>query len=546
MSYQALYRKYRPKSFEEIAGQEHITKTIKNALKLDRFSHAYIFSGPRGTGKTTIAKIIAKTLNCDLYPTSEPCGKCRNCLEIDKGYFTDIYEIDAASNNGVDEIREIRDKIGYLPGEGRYKVYIIDEVHMLTTSAFNALLKTLEEPPKHVVFILATTEIHKIPLTILSRCQRFDFREINEKDMFNKIKEISIKENIMIDDAAIETICFNSNGGLRDALSLFDQLISFTDDKITKEDVHALSGSISEEIFNSILKSAMNKDLKSIIENLDDLLKNGKEISRIIFDFINYLKEMIIYLNTNEIKINDDNFIELSHKLDKNNIFNIISILIEAQNDIKNTTQKRSVFELSLIKILEKFNENGIIEIPRPKEIVKKEEVIIPEIKEEKLSIKVIENILNNGNKNKKIEFTNLWNKIVNESDYKNVLLSSKVCAIDLNDLLLISVSSTTIANKLIKNKDKTELIKHINKYIEIKDILAISDEKWNLILTDYLNQFKSGITKPILNDIDLGIYVPISNKIKEDSNKEKIQKPDIYNTIVNIFGENNVKIKGE
>src|SRR5690554_4568063 len=253
MSYVALYRTYRPKFFKDVYGQKVIVQTLQNALLHEKFAHAYIFSGPRGTGKTSVAKIVAKTLNCLKAPVKEPCGKCDICLGIDKGDVPDIIEIDAASNNGVDEIRDLRDKVKYAPSVGKYKVYIIDEVHMLTQAAFNALLKTLEEPPKNVVFILATTEAHKVPATILSRCQRFDFKNIEIKDIEENLKVIVNKENLKISDEALYAIANTAEGGMRDALSLLDQVISFTNDEITEEDVYKVSGGLSRRFINELL-----------------------------------------------------------------------------------------------------------------------------------------------------------------------------------------------------------------------------------------------------------------------------------------------------
>ena len=278
MAYKALYRAYRPKNFSEVAGQKHVSRTFRNALKDNKITHAYLFSGPRGTGKTSIAKIIANTVNCLDYPVSEPCGVCENCLSIEKGMFTDIIEIDAASNNGVDEIREIRDKVKYTPSQGKYKVYIIDEVHMLSIGAFNALLKTLEEPPSHVIFILATTEPHKIPATIHSRCQRFDFKEISIKDIKSKVKEIIDKENVHVNLEALDAIAEAAEGGMRDALSLLDQAISYSDDRVTEADVHAVAGTVSDVKIIELFSHVSQSDVVKALSVLNQLVEDGKEV----------------------------------------------------------------------------------------------------------------------------------------------------------------------------------------------------------------------------------------------------------------------------
>ncbi|MED4400261.1 DNA polymerase III subunit gamma/tau [Metabacillus fastidiosus] len=351
MAHLALYRKYRPSGFDHLLGQDHIKKTLLNAINQDSISHAYLFSGPRGTGKTSTAKIFAKAINCKSIVNGEPCGTCDICSDGNP----DIIEIDAASNNGVEEIRELRDKIGYTPAFSDYKVYIIDEVHMLTTGAFNALLKTLEEPPKHAIFILATTEPHKIPLTILSRLQRFDFKRITDTTLVERMKYILEQENVEYEPAALNVIARVADGGMRDALSLLDQVLAHSNGKINLNDVIELTGTVDLAKIGAVVQAIDNKDTSLMLDLLDQMIEVGKEPKFLLDDLLSYYRDLLVYNRVGEGAnltkvITDASFKTIASQISTERIYSIIDILSKCQNQIKYSGQDKVILEVALIK----------------------------------------------------------------------------------------------------------------------------------------------------------------------------------------------------
>ncbi|WP_066297532.1 DNA polymerase III subunit gamma/tau [Bacillus sp. FJAT-29937] len=351
MAHLALYRKYRPNGFGHLLGQEHIKRTLLNAINQDSISHAYLFSGPRGTGKTSSAKLFAKAVSCSQAVNGEPCGKCDTCSESNP----DIIEIDAASNNGVDEIRDLRDKIGYTPVYGKYKVYIIDEVHMLTIGAFNALLKTLEEPPKHAIFILATTEPHKIPLTILSRLQRYDFKRIPDKVIVERMKYIIKQENVEVEESALEIIARVAQGGMRDALSLLDQALAHADGKVIVQDIIELTGTVDLSKISDVIRAIDTCDTSFVLDLLDQIVESGKEPKFFLDDLLAYYRDILVYRRVGDKAnltkaLTDQSFKEVAKLVNEERIYSIIEILSKCQSQIKYSGQDKVILEVALIK----------------------------------------------------------------------------------------------------------------------------------------------------------------------------------------------------
>lgn len=359
MSYVALYRKFRPSSFDEVKGQDHIVKTLKNQMRTDRLGHAYLFCGTRGTGKTSVAKILARAVNCEHPVDGSPCNECPTCRSILAGTSMNVIEIDAASNNGVDNIREIREEVAYRPTQGRFKVYIIDEVHMLSTGAFNALLKTLEEPPSYVIFILATTEVNKIPITILSRCQRYDFHRISLETIAARLKELMDAEGIRAEERALRYVAKAGDGSMRDALSLLDQCIAFHyGEELTYENVLEVLGTTDYEVFSRLLRDILNQRVSSCIATLEELIYKGKELTQFTADFTWYLRNLLLLKTEGEsaqaLDVSAENLRLLQEEcemVDTSTLMRFIRILSELSGQIRYSTQKRVLVEVALIKL---------------------------------------------------------------------------------------------------------------------------------------------------------------------------------------------------
>lgn len=512
MSYKSLYRKYRPMRFEDVCGQQFIVKTLSNAIKNNKIGHAYLFCGTRGTGKTTIAKIFAKLVNCLNPLDNVPCGECEICLNENTDEIPDIIEIDAASNNGVDEIRELKNKIKLMPVMCKYKVYIIDEVHMLSTGAFNALLKTLEEPPEHVIFILATTEPQKLPITIISRCQRFDFKKINVLDISKRLKYISQKEGIDIDDEAIEEIAKLSEGAMRDAIGLLDQISSFADSKITVEDIYTIRGSVSNRVLIELIEKYIDNDASSILSIVDDIYLSGKDFYRLSEDILVFYRNMLIskvapsYFEDKALQLKDD-IMRLSSKIDVKRIERMIKKLEELLRNIKSSDYPRILFETTILSDLD-LDESFENEKPT----TEKDKTFVMGINE-----------VDSKSKNNEIKLDKNINEIIKEEfkekDIKKVTTKNKSNnSFAITDALKEAMINNTIAEASASlKKEATVKFEKLDKYLIDKDFKAAATILKDSIVTAVSNDHMLLTYKyeSMVEDND-NEYASISNLIKQ------------------------------
>ena len=541
MKYQALYRKYRPKTFDDVYGQQIVVQTLKNVIKNNKLTHAYLFVGPRGTGKTSIAKIFAKTINC-LHPEDGlSCEKCDICISNNSNENVDIIEMDAASNNGVDEIREIRNHITLLPTVSKYKIYIIDEVHMLTTGAFNALLKTLEEPPEHIIFILATTEPHKIPLTIMSRCQSFEFKPIPVATIKERLKYICAQENINIDDKSLNLIAEESNGGLRDAVSMLDQLNAYADGNIKYEDVLLLNGRINDDEIEKFMTEMVNDDLNSVFTKIESWQEEGKNFIYICEDFIRFLRNELI-------KFKLENNSKIVSLIGENKTIEVIMILNKISNDMKISKDKKVLFDVTIINITNILknkqmfentayeSKNIKIENKTPEKVEIKEEkpqtveVPIKETKDYTLYDELMNIRLNNtlgiADKTSKIEYENAVENLKNDiSDLNNLkiinLLDDTKITAGSKDGIIFTTDSDNILHDLYDNMELLEesMESLLGKKVKVCILL---DELWNKKRIIYVEKIKNKEKIDIIDEED------ILNKIKSLNTGEKSEFDDL------------------
>ena len=583
MAYKSLYRKYRPTTFDDVSGQTFIIKTLKNAIATNKISHAYLFSGTRGTGKTTIAKIFAKNVNCMNLIDGNVCGKCEICTTENTDDIQDIIEIDAASNNGVDEIRELKNKIKLAPVLCKYKVYIIDEVHMLSTGAFNALLKTLEEPPSHVIFILATTEPQKIPITIISRCQRFDFKKLSIIDIKNRLKYIAEKEHINITDDCLDEIAKMSDGAMRDAIGLLDQVSSFNEDSITIDDIYQISGSVPFKKIYELIDSYINEDVENILKTTEEIYNEGKDFIKLTFDMLSIFKDVLIYYRApkyfeNLNKLNFDEIKKIKEKIDISDLELIIETLENLSRELKLSDYPRILLEMFLIN--KKSVSNTLTEeVKHYKEAVNEEQKeVINELKEERkieTELKKVETNVEEIKENltiKQNEYTNETRIAVDNpsSEDKKILINNtialasaklkkeisekfidldkylidkkyKVAATILKDATIAAVSNdhmllTYKYVSMVEDNDKsinkiTKLVNEITK--SNYKVVAISIDEWKEMRPYYVELKKSGKIE-LLNE-------PVIN----ESNNNGLNIDNEFDEVINAFGSELIEMEG-
>ena len=581
MAYQALYRTWRPQRFEDVVGQEMITKTLRNAVMTNQTSHAYLFTGPRGTGKTSTAKIFAKAINCHHQENGEPCNECEICKAITNGSLNDVLEIDAASNNGVEEIRDIRDKVKYAPTQADYKVYIIDEVHMLSTGAFNALLKTLEEPPANVVFILATTEPHKIPATIISRTQRFDFKRITSSTILKRMEYILNQKDIQYEDAALKIIAKAAEGGMRDALSILDQVISFGENNVTLENALLVTGSVTKTDLLNYLQAVVDQKTPEALEMIHKLVQDGKDASRIVEDLVEYCRDLLLYqqspamLEETELGMLDEAFKKFAQEIEPEIVYQMINILNEQQENMRYTSHPTVYLEVLTVKLSQLKNQpqvsqansqpaisadqaqidrlmNRIQQLqdqinslqqtqpqasrPARRQVVSTNQT---KVKEVKVNYEKINEVLGNATRADLNRFQQVWGDLVNmlTVPQRAIMSVSKPVAAS-SEGVVIGFEYPYLCQKAIDDRELQDALTNgLSRLVDQNlSLLFLPNEQWLKIRQDYLAKRKNG-------KANAQPAAQAENDAADPQSEEPAQPP-IVAEAQKLFGKEAVQVK--
>lgn len=581
MAYQALYRTWRPQRFEDVVGQEMITKTLCNAVLTNQISHAYLFTGPRGTGKTSTAKIFAKAINCHHQENGEPCNECEICEAITNGSLNDVLEIDAASNNGVEEIRDIRDKVKYAPTQADYKVYIIDEVHMLSTGAFNALLKTLEEPPANVVFILATTEPHKIPATIISRTQRFDFKRITSVTILKRMEYILNQKGIQYEDAALKVIAKAAEGGMRDALSILDQVISFGENSVTLDNALLVTGSVTKMDLLKYLQAVVDQKTPEALEMIHKLVQDGKDASRIVEDLVEYCRDLLLYqqspamLEETELGMLDENFKKFAQEIEPEIVYQMINILNKQQENMRYTSHPTVYLEVLTVKLSQLKNQLQISQanlkpsisadqaqidrlmnriqqlqnqINSLQQFQTQPQVARPvrrqaspmnqtKVKEVKINYEKVNEVLGNATRADLNRFQQVWGDLVSmlTVPQRAIMSVSKPVAAS-SEGVVIGFEYPYLCQKAIDDCELQDALTNGLSRLVDQDLnlLFLPNEQWLKIRKDYLAKRKGGNVKPTVQVEDEAADLQI----------EESTQPSIVAEAQRLFGKEAVQVK--